>query len=156
MATTLGFGVTQIGSGLNYLFGFESTAWSKVILIIVVSAMAGLSVGFGLDKGIKRLAELNLILALVLLAFVFFASQSIYLLQTTVQNTGQYISNLFEMTFNLYAYQPNGWIGGWTIMYWAWWISWSPFVGMFIARVSRGRTIREFIVGVMLIQQVLP
>ncbi len=151
MATTLGFGVTQIGSGLNYLFGFESTAWSKVILIIVVSAMAGLSVGFGLDKGIKRLAELNLILALVLLAFVFFASQSIYLLQTTVQNTGQYISNLFEMTFNLYAYQPNGWIGGWTIMYWAWWISWSPFVGMFIARVSRGRTIREFIVGVMLI-----
>ncbi|MEQ1144007.1 BCCT family transporter [Acinetobacter soli] len=151
VATTLGFGVTQIGSGLNYLFGFESTAWSKVILIIVVSAMAGLSVGFGLDKGIKRLAELNLILALVLLAFVFFASQSIYLLQTTVQNTGQYISNLFEMTFNLYAYQPNGWIGGWTIMYWAWWISWSPFVGMFIARVSRGRTIREFIVGVMLI-----
>ncbi|MCE6006000.1 BCCT family transporter [Acinetobacter soli] len=151
VATTLGFGVTQIGSGLNYLFGFESTAWSKVILIIVVSAMAGLSVGFGLDKGIKRLAELNLILALVLLAFVFFASQSIYLLQTTVQNTGQYISNLFEMTFNLYAYQPNGWIGGWTIMYWAWWISWSPFVGMFIARVSRGRTIRESIVGVMLI-----
>jgi len=151
VATTLGFGVTQIGSGLNYLFGFEPTAWSKVILIIVVSAMAGLSVGFGLDKGIKRLAELNLVLALVLLAFVFFASQSVYLLQTTVQNTGQYISNLFEMTFNLYAYQPNGWIGGWTIMYWAWWISWSPFVGMFIARVSRGRTIREFIVGVMLI-----
>lgn len=84
VATTLGFGVTQIGSGLNYLFGFESTAWSKVILIIVVSAMAGLSVGFGLDKGIKRLAELNLILALVLLAFVFFASQSIYLLQTAL------------------------------------------------------------------------
>ncbi|MEG1709519.1 MAG: BCCT family transporter, partial [Acinetobacter sp.] len=151
VATTLGFGVTQINSGLNYLFGIEQAPSTQVILIIVVSAMASMSVFLGLDKGIKRLSELNLILALILLLFVFFASSSIYLLQTTIQNTGQYISNLFSMTFNLYAYQPNGWIGGWTIMYWAWWISWSPFVGMFIARVSKGRTIREFIVGVLLI-----
>ncbi|QIO08105.1 BCCT family transporter [Acinetobacter lanii] len=151
VATTLGFGVTQINSGLNYLFGFEQSTTAQIILIIVVSAMASLSVFFGLDKGIKRLSELNLILALILLVFVFFASSSIYLLQTTIQNAGQYVSNLFSMTFNLYAYQPNGWIGGWTIMYWAWWISWSPFVGMFIARVSEGRTIREFIVGVLLI-----
>lgn len=151
VATTLGFGVTQINSGLNYLFGIEQSSTTQIILIIVVSAMASLSVIMGLDKGIKRLSELNLILALVLLLFVFFASSSIYLLQTTIQNTGQYLSNLFGMTFNLYAYQPNGWIGGWTIMYWAWWISWSPFVGMFIARVSQGRSIREFIVGVLLI-----
>ncbi|OTG69468.1 choline transporter [Acinetobacter sp. ANC 4470] len=151
VATTLGFGVTQINSGLNYLFGIEQAPSTQVILIIVVSAMASMSVFLGLDKGIKRLSELNLGLALILLVFVFFASSSIYLLQTTIQNTGQYISNLFTMTFNLYAYQPNGWIGGWTIMYWAWWISWSPFVGMFIARVSKGRTIREFIVGVLLI-----
>ena len=151
VATTLGFGVTQINSGLNYLFGIEQAPSTQVILIIVVSAMASMSVFLGLDKGIKRLSELNLILALTLLLFVFFASSSIYLLQTTIQNAGQYISNLFTMTFNLYAYQPNGWIGGWTIMYWAWWISWSPFVGMFIARVSKGRSIREFIVGVLLI-----
>ncbi len=151
VATTLGFGVTQINSGLNYLFGIQQSAVTQVVLIIVVSAMASISVFFGLDKGIKRLSELNLILALILLLFVFFASSSIYLLQTTIQNAGQYISNLFAMTFNLYAYQPNGWIGGWTIMYWAWWISWSPFVGMFIARVSEGRSIREFIVGVLLI-----
>ena len=151
VATTLGFGVTQINSGLNYLFGVEQSAQTQVILIIFVSILASLSVFFGLDKGIKRLSELNLILALILLLFVFFASSSIYLLQTTIQNVGQYVSNLFNMTFNLYAYQPNGWIGGWTIMYWAWWISWSPFVGMFIARVSEGRTIREFIVGVLLI-----
>src|SRR5690606_24690184 len=124
---------------------------TQVILIIVVSTMASMSVFLGLDKGIKRLSELNLILVLTLLLFVFFASSSIYLLQTTIQNAGQYVSNLFAMTFNLYAYQPNGWIGGWTIMYWAWWISWSPFVGMFIARVSKGRSIREFIVGVLLI-----
>ncbi|SCC72260.1 BCCT family transporter [Acinetobacter albensis] len=151
VATTLGFGVTQINSGLNYLFGIEQAPSTQVVLIIVVSAMASMSVFLGLDKGIKRLSELNLILALTLLLFVFFASSSIYLLQTTIQNAGQYISNLFTMTFNLYAYQPNGWIGGWTIMYWAWWISWSPFVGMFIARVSKGRSIREFIVGVLLI-----
>ena len=151
VATTLGFGVTQINSGLNYLFGIEQSSTTQIFLVIIVSAMASLSVFFGLDKGIKRLSELNLILALALLLFVFFASSSIYLLQTTIQNAGQYVSNLFSMTFNLYAYQPNGWIGGWTIMYWAWWISWSPFVGMFIARVSEGRSIREFIVGVLLI-----
>ena len=151
VATTLGFGVTQINSGLNYLFGVEQSSNIQVMLIIFVSILASLSVFFGLDKGIKRLSELNLILALVLLLFVFFASSTIYLLQTTIQNVGQYASNLFNMTFNLYAYQPNGWIGGWTIMYWAWWISWSPFVGMFIARVSEGRTIREFVVGVLLI-----
>ena len=151
VATTLGFGVTQMNSGLNYLFGIEQSPSIQVILIVVVSTMASMSVFLGLDKGIKRLSELNLMLALILLLFVFFASSSIYLLQTTIQNAGQYISNLFSMTFNLYAYQPNGWIGGWTIMYWAWWISWSPFVGMFIARVSKGRSIREFIVGVLLI-----
>ena len=151
VATTLGFGVTQINSGLNYLFGVEQTSSTQVILIIAVTVMASMSVFFGLDKGIKRLAELNLLLALLLLIFVFVTGPSIYLLQTTIQNSGQYVANLFSMTFNLYAYQPSGWIGGWTIMYWAWWISWSPFVGMFIARVSRGRTIREFIVGVLLI-----
>lgn len=151
VATTLGFGVTQINSGLNYLLGWESQISTQIILIIFVTALASLSVCLGLDKGIKRLSELNLVLALALLIFVFLASSSIYILQTTIQNAGQYMSNLFSMTFNLYAYQPSGWIGGWTIMYWAWWISWSPFVGMFIARVSRGRTIREFIVGVLLI-----
>ncbi|MCJ8160834.1 BCCT family transporter [Acinetobacter zhairhuonensis] len=151
VATTLGFGVTQINSGLNYLFGIQQSIGIQVGLIVFVTFLASLSVGFGLDKGIKRLSELNLILVLLLLLFVFFCSSTIYILQTTIQNAGQYVSNLFTMTFNLYAYQPNGWIGGWTIMYWAWWISWSPFVGMFIARVSRGRTIREFIVGVLFI-----
>lgn len=151
IATTLGFGVTQINSGLNYLFGWEQSIDTQIILIIAVTLMASLSVAFGLDKGIKRLSELNLVLAVLLLLFVFFSSSTIYILQATIQNTGQYISNLFTMTFNLEAYHPTGWIGGWTIMYWAWWISWSPFVGMFIARVSRGRTIREFIVGVLFI-----
>ncbi|TCM59895.1 choline/glycine/proline betaine transport protein [Acinetobacter calcoaceticus] len=151
VATTLGFGVTQINSGLNYLFGWEQGFWTQVGLIVFVTILASMSVGFGLDKGIKRLSELNLGLAVILLLFVFFASSTVYVLQASIQNAGQYVSNLFTMTFNLYAYHSNGWIGGWTIMYWAWWISWSPFVGMFIARVSRGRSIREFIVGVLLI-----
>ena len=151
VATTLGLGVTQINSGLSYLLGIEISTTSQVWLIIIVSIMASISVVLGVDKGIKRLSELNLILAVSLLLFVFIAGPTIYLLQTTLQNVGDYLSKLFQMTFNLYAYQPNGWIGGWTIFYWAWWISWSPFVGMFIARVSRGRTIREFIIGVMLI-----
>ncbi|KAF7276338.1 hypothetical protein GWI33_010459, partial [Rhynchophorus ferrugineus] len=151
VATTLGFGVTQINSGLSYIFGIEQSVSTQIILIIFVTIMASTSVVLGVDKGIKRLAELNLILALGLLIFVFLSGPTIYLLQTTLQNTGQYLSGLFSMTFNLYAYQPTGWIGGWTIMYWAWWISWSPFVGMFIARVSKGRSIREFIVGVLLI-----
>ncbi|AOA59496.1 BCCT family transporter [Acinetobacter larvae] len=151
VATTLGFGVTQINSGLNYLFGWEQSVVTQLVLILIVTALASMSVAFGLDKGIKRLSEINLILAVILLVFVFLASSSLYILQTSIQNVGQYVSNLFDMTFNLYAYHPNGWIGGWTIMYWAWWISWSPFVGMFIARVSRGRTIREFIIGVLLI-----
>ncbi|MBW3550830.1 MAG: BCCT family transporter, partial [Proteobacteria bacterium] len=85
------------------------------------------------------------------LLFVLVAGPTVFLLQTLVQNTGMYLSNLFAMTFNLYAYQPTGWIGGWTLFYWGWWIAWSPFVGMFIARVSRGRTIREFVVGVLLV-----
>ena len=151
VATTLGFGVTQINSGLNYLFGWEQGIGTQIILIVFVTMLASMSVAFGLDKGIKRLSELNLVLAVILLLFVFFASASVYILQATIQNAGQYVSNLFTMTFNLYAYNSDGWIGGWTIMYWAWWISWSPFVGMFIARVSRGRNIREFIIGVLLI-----
>lgn len=151
IATTLGFGVTQINSGLNYLFNWESSLTTQIILIVFVTALASMSVVLGLDKGIKRLSELNLVLAVTLLIFVFLTSASLYVLQTTIQNAGQYISNLFSMTFNLYAYQSSGWIGGWTIMYWAWWISWSPFVGMFIARVSKGRTIREFIIGVLII-----
>jgi choline/glycine/proline betaine transport protein len=108
VATTLGFGVTQINSGLNYLFGIEQAPSTQVVLIIVVSAMAATSVFFGLDKGVKRLAELNLVLVLLLLIFVFITGPSIYLLQTTIQNAGQYVSNLFVMTFNLYAYQPSG------------------------------------------------
>lgn len=151
VATSLGFGVIQVNSGLNYLFGVPTGIGVQVVLIAAITAVATLSVALGLDSGIRRISELNMILALLLLVFVLVAGPTVFLLQTLVQNTGMYISRLFEMTFNLYAYEPTGWIGGWTLFYWGWWIAWSPFVGMFIARVSRGRTIREFVVGVLLV-----
>ncbi|MBK1653264.1 BCCT family transporter [Allochromatium vinosum] len=151
VATSLGFGVIQINSGLNYLFDIPVGITTQVVLIAVITAIATLSVVLGLDAGIRRLSELNMILAVALLAFVLVAGPTVFLLQTLVQNTGMYLSSLFEMTFNLYAYEPNDWIGGWTLFYWGWWIAWAPFVGLFIARVSRGRTIREFVLGVLFV-----
>ena len=151
VATSLGFGVIQVNSGLNYLFGVPTSLTVQIILIAAITAVATLSVALGLDTGIRRISELNMILAVTLLLFVLVAGPTVFLLQTMVQNTGMYLSRLFEMTFNLYAYEPTGWIGGWTLFYWGWWIAWSPFVGMFIARVSRGRTIREFLIGVLLV-----
>jgi choline/glycine/proline betaine transport protein len=151
VATSLGFGVIQVNSGLHYLFDVPTTVGVQVGLIAVITAFATLSVGLGLDTGIRRISELNIILALILLVFVLVAGPTVFLLQTLVQNTGNYLSGLFAATFNLYAYEPTGWIGGWTLFYWGWWIAWSPFVGMFIARVSRGRTIRQFVVGVLLV-----
>ena len=151
VATSLGFGVMQVNAGLNYLFDMPiSTGW-QIVLIAVITGFATISVVMGLDGGIRRVSELNLILAVTLLLFVLFAGPTVYLLQTYVQNVGAYLSGLVQTTFNLYAYEPTGWIGGWTLFYWGWWIAWSPFVGMFIARVSRGRTIREFVTGVLLV-----
>ena len=151
LATSLGFGVLQINAGLNYLLGIEISVLVQVILIIVITLIATGSVVSGLDKGIRRLSELNMLMAVVLLVFVLLAGPTVHILQAFVQNTGMYVSNLFSMTFNLYAYEPTGWLGGWTLFYWGWWISWSPFVGMFIARISRGRTVREFVTGVLLV-----
>ena len=151
VATSLGFGVMQVNAGLNHLFGLPVGIGVQVGLIAGITAIATVSVAMGLDGGIRRISELNMVLAVLLLGFVLVAGPTVFLLQALVHNTGMYLSNLFAMTFNLYAYQPTGWIGGWTLFYWGWWIAWSPFVGMFIARVSRGRTIRQFVVGVLLV-----
>lgn len=151
VATSLGFGVIQVNAGLSYLFDVPVGVGVQIILIAVITSIATLSVALGLDAGIRRISVLNIVLAVLLLLFVLVTGPTVFLLQTLVQNTGMYLSNLFSMTFNLYAYEPTTWIGGWTLFYWGWWIAWSPFVGMFIARVSRGRTIREFVVGVLLV-----
>lgn len=151
IATSLGLGVAQINSGLNHLFGIPVSATVQITLIVIASLLATLSVASGLDRGIRILSEINLALALGLLLFVFVAGPTVFLLQTFVQNTGAYLSDIVYKTFNLYAYEPNEWIGGWTLFYWGWWIAWSPFVGLFIARISRGRSIREFVCGVLLV-----
>ena len=151
VATSLGLGVAQINSGLNHLFGVPVGVTTQIILIIVTCGLATLSVASGLDKGIRIPSEANLVLAAVLLLFVLVAGPTVFLFQTFVQNTGAYLSDIVNKTFNLYAYEPTDWIGGWTLFYWGWWIAWSPFVGLFIARISRGRTIREFVSGVLLV-----
>jgi choline/glycine/proline betaine transport protein len=151
VATSLGLGVLQVNAGLAYLFDVPESVPVQMLLITVITLMATVSVVAGLDAGIKRLSEWNLLLALILLVFVLVAGPTAFLLTVAVQNTGAYLSEVVNKTFTLYAYEPNEWIGGWTLFYWSWWIAWSPFVGMFIARVSRGRTIREFVVGVLFV-----
>ncbi|WP_323845197.1 choline BCCT transporter BetT [Microbulbifer magnicolonia] len=151
VATTLGYGVLQINSGLNHLFGLPVGAGVQVVLIVVTTILATISVVLGLDAGIKRLSQLNMILAAILIVMVLLLGSTVYLLQAFVQNFGSYLSVIVNKTFNLYAYEPTDWLGGWTILYWGWWMSWSPFVGLFIARISRGRTIREFVVGAMMV-----
>lgn len=151
VATSLGYGVLQLNSGLNHLFGVEIGMNTQVVLIIAVTLLATLSVATGLDKGIKILSETNILLAVVLLVFIWLFGSSVFLLKAFVQNVGAYASDLLGNTFNLFAYEKTDWIGGWTIFYWAWWISWSPFVGLFIARISKGRTIREFALGVLFV-----
>ena len=151
VATSLGFGVLQVNAGFAHLFGLPVSTTVQVILIAVITGMATLSAGTGLDKGVKRLSELNIILAIALLVFVLCAGSTVFLLQAYVQNIGAYLGAVVQRTFRMYAYEPNAWLGDWTLFYWGWWISWSPFVGMFIARISRGRTIREFVTGVLLV-----
>jgi len=156
VATSLGIGVTQVSAGFNYLFGWPQEPWFYAVLIGVITLAATASVVTGLDKGIKILSEFNLVMAALLLGFVLIAGPTLFLLKNVVQNLGGYFANFLSMSFWTEAYQGTGpgavhWQTAWTIFYWAWWISWSPFVGMFIARVSRGRTVREFLLGVLLV-----
>lgn len=153
VATSLGLGVSQVNAGLSHLFPvIPNNQTSQMVLIAIITLFATLSVASGLEKGIKLLSEINLGLAALLMIFVLVAGPTVYLFQALTQNLGNYMSGIVQKTFNLYAYNKTQWsIGGWTLFYWGWWIAWSPFVGMFIARVSRGRTIREFIAGVLLI-----
>lgn len=151
IATSLGLGVAQMAAGLDYVFGIPNTVLIQVGLIVAVMGIATLSVLSGVEKGVRRLSELNLVLAVCLMLFVLFAGPTLFLLRALVQNFGLYLDHFFQRTFTLYAYEPRAWMADWTLFYWAWWIAWSPFVGMFIARISRGRTVREFVVGVLLV-----
>ena len=149
ISTSLGLGVEQLSTGLNYLFDVPESGGIKLAITIAIMALAAVSVALGLDTGIKRLSEINSFLAIGLLCFVLLAGPTALILGGTLENFGFYVANLMTSSTNLFTYQETEWLGSWTIFYWGWWISWAPFVGIFIARISRGRTIREFLIGVM-------
>ncbi|MCK5884288.1 MAG: BCCT family transporter [Bacteriovoracaceae bacterium] len=155
LATSLGFGVQQVNAGLHYLFGVEISVTVQVILIIVITLMATSSVVAGLDSGVKKLSQINMGLAGIFLLFLIIVGPTVYILSASIQNIGYYISKLPQLSLWTETFQKSNWQGSWTVFYWAWWISWSPFVGMFIARISKGRTVREFVVGVMIVPSFL-
>lgn len=156
LATTLGFGVQQVAAGLNFLWGTPTDTWFQIVLIAGITGLATISVVAGLDAGVKVLSEWNIRIAMCLLLFVLIAGPTVYVLGAFVQNMGYYFQKLPELAFWSETYRPDSnWQGSWTVFYWGWWISWSPFVGMFIARVSKGRTVKEFVIGVLVLPTLL-
>jgi choline/glycine/proline betaine transport protein len=151
LATSLGFGAMQLNTGLHILTGMPVSQWVQVGIIASITAVAVMSVISGLDRGLKWLSLFNLGLAIVLMAFVFIVGPTLFNLRFFLESIGTYFNQLTQMSLSTDAFGNSDWQKEWTIFYWAWWIAWSPFVGIFIARISRGRTIREFIAGVLLL-----
>ncbi|KAB8139089.1 BCCT family transporter [Gracilibacillus oryzae] len=154
VATSLGLGAQQIGSGLTFVIdGLSNTIGLQMIIIVLVTVLYMLSALTGLNKGIKYLSTTNVILAILLVVFMLFTGPTNFIMNFFTTTLGRYISNLPEMSFRMAPFNEDNasWLKDWTIFYWAWWIAWAPFVGMFIARVSRGRTVREFVTGVLLV-----
>lgn len=151
VATSLGFGVMQINAGLEHLWAFPNNATTQASLITFITLVATISVVTGVNRGIRLLSEFNILVAILLLIFVFIVSPRVGLLDLYVQNIGVYLQDLPNVTFFTAARRDSEWMPSWTLFYWGWWIAWAPFVGMFIARISKGRTIREFIVAVLFV-----
>lgn len=152
IATTLGIGVVQLNYGLKVLFDVPEGLTAQMALIVLSVVIATISVTSGVDKGIRILSELNVALALGLILFVLFMGKTDFLLNALVLNVGDYINRFMGMTLNTFAFdRPTQWMNSWTLFFWAWWVAWSPFVGLFLARISRGRTIREFVLGTLII-----
>ncbi|MGI4841935.1 MAG: BCCT family transporter [Janthinobacterium lividum] len=150
VAASLGVGALQINSGLNAVFGVPISPTAQVVIIVVTAAMFLTSAISGVEKGIKLLSNSNMIVAALLAVAVFLLGPTVAIIDTFTNTLGSYASELVRMSLRSTPFRDSSWVGNWTIFYWAWWISWSPFVGLFIARVSRGRTIREFILGTVL------
>ncbi len=139
----------QINAGLSHVFGIEQNIGIQMLLIAGITSIATISVVKGLDAGIRKLSELNIYLAMLLLAFVFLFGPTLFILNGFLENIGSYLQSFLQVSTWNETFEDTSWQNSWTVFYWAWWIAWSPFVGMFIARVSRGRTIREFLMGVL-------
>ena len=155
VATSLGLGVQQVNAGLNHLWNVEEGVNTQILLIIGITGIATISVVSGVNNGIRKLSTLNMVMAALLLLSVLVFGPSLFLLDALVQNIGDYAQKLPALSTWTEAYADTDWQNGWTIFYWAWWIAWSPFVGMFIARISKGRTVREFVTCVLLVPSLL-
>lgn len=155
VATSLGLGATQINSGLNYLGLLEQSFVSKIWIIIVITLLGLISVVLGLKAGIKRLSEINICLCIGLLLFIFIAGPTSFILDGLIQNVGTYFQNLISLSTWSEAYSRTAWQNDWTLFYYSWWFAWSPFVGLFIARISYGRSIREFVLGVVMVPSLM-
>lgn len=154
LATSLGIGAEQASAGLDFLFGWDATMTAKIVLIVVITAIALLSVVLGVEKGVKRLSEINMVLAIVLLLFVMAVGSTWTIISGFFGNLAAYAQNLLPLS-NPFGRDDDNFRQSWTAFYWAWWISWSPFVGMFIARVSRGRTVRQFLIAVLIVPSLI-
>ena len=155
IATSLGLGATQISSGLDYLNVIDQTFTSKILIIVVITILGLISVMLGLNSGIKRLSEINILLCMALILAVFIFGPSSFILNGIIQNVGSYFQNFISLATWTEAYSSTSWQNDWTLFYYTWWFAWSPFVGLFIARVSYGRTIKEFILGVVLVPSLM-
>lgn len=154
LATSLGLGVKQVASGLNYLFGIPANAFTMVLLIVVITSIALTSVLTGINVGIKRLSQFNIILAFLLLLAVIVLGPTLYIFRSIFTGLGTYLTKIVPLS-NWIGREDTGFLHGWTTFYWAWWIAWAPFTGTFIARISKGRTVREFVTFVLLLPTLL-
>lgn len=152
IATTCGIGVVQLNYGLHVLFGLPENIWIQTALIGVAVIITIISVTAGVNKGIRVLSEINIYVSIGLLLFILFMGNTEFLLAALIQNFGDYLSQFPKLSLSSFPFeQPKEWMNSWTLFFWAWWIAWSPFVGLFLARISRGRTIREFVTGTLVI-----
>ncbi len=149
VAVSVGLGTLQLNSGLHYLLGVPTGASAQIVIVAVITVVATVSVALGLDRGIKRLSQFNIAIALLIMLFVWLAGPTLFITSGTVQNFGDYLQNLAWLAFWTETYQDTDWQRSWTVFYWAWTISWAPYVGIFIARISKGRTIRQFVGGAL-------
>ena len=155
VVTSLGLGVMQINSGMNYLFGLPVNTLVQIVIIVIISIFYIGTAVAGIDKGIKKIGDLNLLLVFLVMAVCFAVGPKLDILNNITGGVGDYIHYFFKDSLMITAYGDNSWALGWRIFYWAWWIAWAPFVGLFVARISKGRTIREFVLGVLLVPMIL-
>ena len=155
VTTSLGLGTIQISSGLSYVFTIPETFLNKIIIIILITLIGLTSVSLGLDKGIKRLSQVNMILATLLMGFIFIFGPTVFILNALIQNFGSYVNTLIESATWTEVYESTSWQDGWTLFFYTWWFAWAPFVSLFIARISYGRSIKEFIVGVLFVPSLI-